>query len=354
MAPTSLAVAEGFNGGRAFPSEAWTIEAELLVNASQRTATDRRTRSRPGSVAPQIPYIRFLMNGAEQTQQPWELASGKSLTELFEVVSRSTKGGCRWQRFRCELTEPDRLVAGAWLVAAEIMGLRCNQATHLFRLWESAARNEPLPDGADLSVLVPFVEPSFGLPPEGIAVDHTQGYVAEVVWRMLAKEQDSPNRTLVYLARPDPDVHGPGADGFAIYKRGDDFIYRLWEIKKREGSGAVSQTISKAYSQLVENAERYLAKLTATSDVSDGNLTTTFAELVPNWKSAHPSAGAGVAVAANAAALPNTAFSTMHKRFPALAPNDCLEGCLVGVGDFAEFSLDVRRLLWSGLSITMP
>lgn len=294
------------------------------------------------------------MNGVGEAQKPWELASGKTLTDLFEVTSSRTTGGCRWQRFHCELDERDRLAAGAWLVAAETMGLRCNQATHLFRLWAAAAREEPLPSGGDLTTLVPFVEPSFGLPPNGIASDHTQGYVAEVVWRMLAKERESSDRTLVYLARPDPDVHGPGADGFAIYRRGDDFIYRLWEIKKREGSGGVPQTISRAYSQLAENAERYLAKLTAASDVSDDDLTDTFAELVPSWKSAHPSAGAGVAVASNAAGLPNTAFSTMHSRFPALAPNDCLEGCLIGLGDFAEFASEVRRLLWSGLSTTTP
>jgi hypothetical protein len=294
------------------------------------------------------------MNGSGGPQKPWELAAGRTFTDLFEMTDGRTAGGCQWRRFHCELNEKERLDAGSWLVAAETMALRCNQATHLFRLWEAAAKREPLPDGGNLATLPPFVEPSFGLPPNGIAPDHTQGYVAEVVWRMLAKEQESPDRTLVYLARPDPDVHGPGADGFAVYQRGDEFIYRLWEIKKREGSGSVSQTISAAYSQLTENAERYLAKLTAASDVADDDLVDTFAALVPHWKSAHPSAGAGIAVAANAATLPNTAFSTMHDRFPALAPNDCLEGCLIGIGDFAQFALEVRRLLWSGLSITTP
>lgn len=298
-------------------------------------------------------YIQ-AMNGSGQPQTAWELAAGKTLTDLFEVTDGRTGGGCRWRRLHCELNEKERLDAGSWLVAAETMALRCNQATHLFRLWEAAAKGEPLPNGADLQTLVPFVEPSFGLPPEGTAPDHTQGHVAEVVWRMLAKEQEYGDRELVYLARPDPDVHGPGADGFAIYRRGDDFIYRLWEIKKREGTGSVSQTISTAYSQLTDNAERYLAKLTAASDVVDDDLADVFAELVPHWKSAHTSAGAGVAVAANAAGLPNTAFSTMHERFPALAPNDCLEGCLIGIGDFAQFALEVRRLLWSGLSITTP
>lgn len=294
------------------------------------------------------------MNDAAHEQSPWELAANKTLTELFEVTASQTTGGCRWRRLHCELNEEDRIAAGTWLVAVETMRLRCNQATHLVRLWEAAVKGEDLPEGADLGTLVPFVEPSFGLPPDGSTSDHTQGYVAEVVWRMLAKEQECPDRTLVYLARPDPDVHGPGADGFAVYRRGDGHIYRLWEIKKREGPGSISGTISAAYAQLAANAERYLAKLTAASDVADDDLARLFADLVPHWKSAHPSAGAGVAVAADAATLPQTAFSTMHKRFPSLAPNDCLEGCLIGIGDFAEFSLTVRRLIWSGLSITTP
>lgn len=287
---------------------------------------------------------------------PWTLAANRTLTDLLELQVNRTTGGCEWRRFHCELSEQERLDAAAWLVANEIVSLRCNQAQSIADLWATAAKGEPVPDGVDLDVVQPFIEPSFGLPPNGIASDHGQGYVAEVVWRILAEEQQFPDRELIYLARPDPDVHSPGADGFAIYKQDDEFIYRLWEIKKREGGGPLSPTISAAYSQLSAKAERYLAKVTALSEVeSNDELAATFGQLVPRWKCAHPSAGVGVAVAADTASLPVTAFSTIHQRFPAIAANDgCLEGCLVGLGDFAEFFHYVRTLLWNGLSNTTP
>jgi hypothetical protein len=294
------------------------------------------------------------MNAITHNSEPWTLAEGKTLSDLLELKLNRTTGGCEWRRFHCDLTEQERLDAAAWLVASEIMGLRFNRQREHFHLWERMAKGEVPPNEVDLEVLKPFIEPSFGLPPEGIDTAHTQAHVAEVVWRMLAKEQTSPDRELVYLTRPDPDVHAPGADGFALYKEGDRYIYRLWEIKKKEGDGALSGTISTAYSQLKAHAERYLAKLTGASEVDeDDPLNLPIANLVMNWKAGDSSAGVGIAVAANAATLPQTAFSTMHEHFPDLAEG-CLEGCLIGLGDLAEFCTYVRRLIWNGLSTQTP
>ena len=65
---------------------------------------------------------------------------------------------------------------------------------------------------------IPFVEPTFGLPPDGASLDHAQGYVAEVTWRMLAREEQLADRSILHLERPDSDVTAPGADGFVIYR----------------------------------------------------------------------------------------------------------------------------------------
>jgi hypothetical protein len=199
------------------------------------------------------------------------------------------------------------------------------------------------------------VTPSFGLPPDGSSVDHAEGYVAEVAWRMLAKEEAAADRDIIYLARPDSDVTSPGADGFVIYhvREPDELAFRLWEIKKRDGASSVSRSVGNAYAQLNANAERYLAKLTAQSDVDDGDeaIIALLGELVPAWKRADRSAGAGVAVATDAADLPDRAFTTMHKHFPRLVAAGGIEGCLVGLGSLRDFSIHVRDLLWSGLSI---
>jgi hypothetical protein len=235
------------------------------------------------------------------------------------------------------------------------MGLRCGRARAIYDVWLATATSTPGSDD-DPSLAAPFVEPTFGLPPEGRSLDHAQGYVAEVTWRMLAKEEQADNRSIVHLERPDSDVTAPGADGFVIYRMhpGQQLAFRLWEIKKREGSGSISTSIRNAYHQLDLNAERYLAKLTGQSEVpdTDRELVALLAELVPAWKRADPSAGAGVAVAADATNLPDRAFTTMHKHFPRLVGAGGIEGCLVGLGSLREFTSYVKTLLWNGLSTT--
>lgn len=286
---------------------------------------------------------------------PWELIEGRSLTQLLAVTDHQTNGGCRWRRGHCAASDGDRLDAAAWLVAKEIMGLRCGRARAIFDTWHAAATGQALPQDADPLLAEPFVVPTFGLPPDGASDQHAQGHVAEITWRMLAKEEGTSQRSIVYLARPDSDVTSPGADGFVVYRRTAqaDLAFRLWEIKKRDGSGSISTSIRNAYGQLDLNAERYLAKITGQSEVpdTDTELIDLFADLVPAWKRADPTAGAGVAVAANAAGLPRRAFSTMHEHFPTLVADGGIEGCLVGLGSLREFALYVRTLLWSGLSI---
>lgn len=298
--------------------------------------------------------VRPLVSFVEHHPTPWNLAAGRSLDELLDVTPYQTNGGCRWRRGSCPPSEHERLDAAAWLVAEEIMGLRCGPARQIVAAWRAAATGQLVPEGSDLSSVEAFVIPTFGLPPVGASVDHAQGHVAEITWRMLAKEEGNHDRAIVYLARPDSDVTSPGADGFVIYRMPpqDELAFRLWEIKKRDGTGSVSASIRNAYRQLDSHAERYLAKLTAQSEVDgdDRQLLDLIADLVPAWKRADAAAGVGVAVAADAYGLPDRAFTTMHKHFPQLVAAGGIEGCLVGLGSLREFSLYVRRLLWSGLS----
>lgn len=288
-------------------------------------------------------------------QQPWEFAAGHSLTELLEVSLHDTSGGCRWRRGLCEADDEDRVSAAAWLVAEEIMRLRCGPAQSIFANWRAAATNQPLTDGADVSFAEAFVAPTFGLPPVGASLQHAEGHVAEITWRMLIGEEQLADRPIVMLALPDSDVTSPGGDGFVVYQdlTQQELIFRLWEIKKRDGAGGVAGSIGNAYAQLEKNATRYLAKITGQSQSpdTDPDLLALLADLVPAWKRADTCAGAGVAVAANAQGLPTTAFSTMHTRFPLITAGG-VEGCLVGLGSLLEFATDVRRTMWSGLSTT--
>lgn len=283
---------------------------------------------------------------------PWTLVHDRSLTDLLNVEDRVTNGGCRWRRGQCPASATDDIEAAAWLVASEIMKLRCGKAEAIYAAWRRTATGEDA--GDDTSVVAPFIDPTFGLPPNGRSLQHAQGYVAEITWRMLAEEHESEERRLEFLTYPDADVTSPGADGFAVYRlqSSGQLVFRLWEIKKKDGAGSVSSSIRNAYHQLDENAERYLAKLTSQSGNPgmDGELVNLFVSLVPAWKRSETIAGAGVAVAADADGLPGRAFTTMHKHFPDFVVDSRIEGCLVGLGSLSDFSLRVRGLLWTGLS----
>jgi hypothetical protein len=293
------------------------------------------------------------MSSTDHHAAPWDLAAGRTLTELLEVSTHTTPGGCHWRRGQCAPTDAERLDAAAWLVAEEIMQLRCGRARHIFTAWRSAASGQPPADGTDPSLAAAFVQSTFGLPPDGASEDHAQGYVAEIAWHMLTAEEQAERRAVAHLAVPDPDVTSPGGDGFVIYRNHGraDLAFRLWEIKKRGGSGSVSATINVAYKQLDVNAERYLAKITGQTEVPglDPDVLDLLADLVPAWKRGDERAGAGVAVAANAQGLPRQAFTTMHQHFPLFAAGG-IEGCLLGLGSLREFALYVRTLLWTGLS----
>jgi hypothetical protein len=294
------------------------------------------------------------MSSIAHHPSPWDLAAGHTLTELLEVSTHSTSGGCQWRRGQCAPTEGERLDAAAWLVAEEIMRLRCGRAQHIFSTWRAAATGQRIADGADPSLATAFIESTFGLPPNGASEDHAQGYVAEIVWRMLTAEEQAERRSVAHLALPDPDVTSPGGDGFVIYRNQAqaDLAFRLWEIKKRDGSGSVSTTINTAYKQLDLNAERYLAKITGQTEAPglDPDVLNLLVDLVPAWKRADPCAGAGVAVATNSQGLPRRAFTTMHEHFPTLVAAGGIEGCLIGLGSLRDFALHVRTLLWNGLS----
>ncbi len=69
------------------------------------------------------------------------------------------------------------------------MGLRCGRARGIFDAWQAAATGQLLHADYDLSTVAPFIAPTFGLPPTGGSIDHVQGHVAEIAWRMLTKEE---------------------------------------------------------------------------------------------------------------------------------------------------------------------
>ena len=158
-----------------------------------------------------------------------------NLSDLLQLTAHATNGGCRWRRGRCPLSDHDRLDAAAWLVADEIMVLRCGPARAIYDGWLATATGVTLTNSVDPTHAIPFVEPTFGLPPDGASLDHAQGYVAEVTWRMLAQGTTGGSLDSSPRAAGLRPATAPGADGFVIYRThpAGELAFRLWEVKTR-------------------------------------------------------------------------------------------------------------------------
>jgi hypothetical protein len=273
-----------------------------------------------------------------------------ALTELVGLSDGPQRGRCVWSRGRVGADDDTALEKTAALIAEAAMRLRCEGAPQIFDLWLSAANGDRALDANERLAVEPFVRTAFGLPGQELPADHIQGYVAELIWYLVASELVREGRTLRFLKGPDFHVTGPGGDGLAIYDIQDALAFRLWEIKKHHGDSPVSGTVSRAYDQLSSKATEYLAQLTALGRYQDDeDLRRFFAQLVEIWVDAEPGAGAGVAVSTSAASMPKRCFSTMGDHFPDLTEPGQLEGLLVAVGNFPTFADEVKRSVWKGL-----
>ncbi len=189
-----------------------------------------------------------------------------------------------------------------------------------------------------------FLSRGLGTPDEPGNADHLQGLVAEHLWHMSHSEAPS-DEPVLYLSTPKFDPTGPGADGLVIF---DDQSprFRLWEIKK---SGAqFSQALSKAYGQLAESGDVYLAQLTEIGQEFDGGrLASVFAQLLDWWIDGAEQANAGVAIASPV--HPTNSFTTMRTRIPELTGAVAHRGLFFSIEDYAGFCSAVRTTLWIGL-----
>lgn len=228
------------------------------------------------------------------------------------------------------------------------MRYRCDGAPAIFDAWLDGARGRVLSERERVG-LRPFVKTAFGIPGSELPDDHVQGYVAEFLWFLVARDACSPDRTLRHLKGPDFHVTGPGGDGLAVFERDGALAFRLWEIKKHDSRAHVSATVSRAYKQLEANATQYLAQMTSLGKHVAPDLAELFARLVDLWIDADPAAGAGVAVATSEGSLPERCFGRMGDRFPRLTGEDQLEGLVLGLADFPAFSQRVKEIVWSAL-----
>jgi len=235
------------------------------------------------------------------------------------------------------------------IVAASAVEWQCRGAVQHYEAWcDAVAQSTQLAPDARRK-LVPFIKPAFGLPDEPPLADHLQGYVAECVWYILAKENVPVGLTMRSIEGPSFLVTTPGGDGLVVYQRDDEvLIFQLWEIKKHDSTGGVSRTVSRALRQLDERAEEYLAQLTTLANTYEPDVGQLYAALSDLWLDRDERAGAGVAVSTSDRYLPKNCFGRMHTRFPELSVAQ-LAGLVVALGAFPAFANDVKDRIWSVL-----
>lgn len=270
------------------------------------------------------------------------------LVDLMSI-STITKDDYSW--LRCTIPDAsDEFRAAVRELAERLLLLRCGPAK-AHALWIAAVDTGYTPTQDERALVSAFVRPGYGIPTQPLPDDHVEGMTAEYLWYFASIDQANVEGIdVARIEAPSPSPSTSGGDGLIITREGTEHSFRLWEIKKNTGNAPVSSSVKRAYTQLQDNALEYLARYVGPASIEaagDDALVAALGELVDDWISGSPRAGAGVAVATSVAKAPAKCFSTFPEHFPNLAPR--LSGAIYAVGDFPRFATAVRDLLWTGL-----
>ncbi|MGA1827298.1 hypothetical protein [Microbacterium sp.] len=242
----------------------------------------------------------------------------------------------------------------AQLIADDAMVVACGASPVLDR-WRQRRDGGPAATGPQLEAVKAFVAIGFGNPGSPKNVDHVQGHVAELLWHRMVAERTvcRDGRTLVDAPPIKADALEPGGDGLVVYGDLDgELVFRLWEIKKHDASGAVSKTINRAAKQLRKRGHHYLAKLAGPATLTaQGALGELYDGMVDLWFERSERAGVGVSVGASSEHRPRgrNAFKSLRTQFPEFAAAAQTESIVLTIPDFPEFADRVKEVVWSGL-----
>ncbi|MDP8929512.1 MAG: hypothetical protein M3O70_13315 [Actinomycetota bacterium] len=276
-----------------------------------------------------------------------------ALRELLSPQSHKGKGYV-WQLCVVDGSEEETLAQIAALLAERLVNYLCRHRPDGTQLWADRRAGVRALDDKDRQRLVVFLEPHLGRP-NGAEAEHderAEGAISEFLWYELISHRPEVGRKIVRIEGPGFAVTDPGGDGLVVYRSDAGLLaFRLWEIKKHNGKGAVTQTVGNAHRQLNTRALSYLARYTAVSEQlsNDPDLQTFYATLVDKWQNEDAAVGAGVAVATSCNGDEADCFGGLPNRFPHLKNGDRLEGMLNAIGDYSAFVKKVKDEVWSGL-----
>lgn len=254
---------------------------------------------------------------------------------------------CEWSSHVASNLTPEETGALAWVLADTMMKARFGPATQLYDAWRQHTLAGTRIPSRDRKAIQAFIMPVFGLPDTPKSEDHLQGHVAEWLWHLLTKG----NQGVRFQPDPKPEVADGGGDGYSIYENSTGALrFRLWESKKNTGSKAGATSLNRAYEQIRDSGQCYVAKIVGAFSPGsyDTELLAFIADVPAAWTEGSELIGAGVTLVTNQA-LQQNPFMSMDKKLLWLDKPGQLRGLVTSISCYDELTKTVRRFVWTAL-----
>ncbi|WP_234374880.1 hypothetical protein [Streptomyces sp. CB01635] len=203
--------------------------------------------------------------------------------------------------------------------------------------WHEATLTGAKLTGTDHVLVKAFAEPVFEAAAAKKEGNHgLAGYVGEWLWYLLTRDlPEDPARAVEILGPPKAAVNDGGGDGLIVYRESGTargFSFRLWEMKKYTGkSNQPDGAIRKGWTQLSTKGATYLGMLSWGDKLLTDDTQEFVGSLAEQWVDEEESAGGGVSVALNTAAIPTKAFHLAHEHFTTHKHPGALQGLVVAI-----------------------
>lgn len=277
------------------------------------------------------------------------------LAELLAYADGKGARTARWRTARLAQENAAALDLAACVVANAAVSWRTAGTPSVLEKWVLAVSGGQKLSSGDAEIFKVYVDHAFGLPDAPREAKHRRGWLAEFIFYLIAEEVGSTyGRTLVHAEGPEWHATKPGRDSLVIWRNNEELEFRLWESKHNVGSAPISSSVSEAASQLRDSALSYLAQATSIAAApgavnGDEDLKRIYGELPRLWATGSPKSGIGITVATLDSKVPARCFSRVAQSFPRLQSAAQIEGLISGIGNFEDFTDDVRDRVWTPL-----
>lgn len=235
------------------------------------------------------------------------------------------------------------------IVANGIAQRRIGMNPRLHQAWvqQLAAADGTQLSPSDQALLVAGLLQNVGVPAAPGSLSHLYGLVAEEIWLEIITEQDMGLGLPIRVDGHDYSATDPGGDGLTVHQTGNGtFFFRLWESKYHGTVEPIHETVQVACRQLRTRALSYLSRfaLIAQRLTDDVELAKFYGRLPEMWADKDEAVGASIVIGSSG--VQSECFGIIPGYFE-LGP-ERHQGELNALGNFPDFAVRVREILWRG------